>query len=266
MKKLAIIFAAIAVSVGCGPTQSEYDALIKENERLKKQLDSCKVEIAHYKDTPERIYNSATKYIIEKDIKSLGEIVRKLEKYHPTSKEYAKAKATLQGLIDERDAAKKKEEEARRGIVNKLKKTSDDISGITWYHNPYFTHHANSNHASIYIGKKGADKPYLRLVMSYYGEGWIFFEKAYLSYDGNAKEITFDNYRDKKTENNTKCWEWIDVNVDEETLTFLKKMVEGKSVKMRLTGKYQKDRTLTATEIKAIKDVILGYDVLVNGI
>lgn len=266
MKKLAIVFAATAVLVGCGPTQSEYDALSKENEKLKKKLDSCEVEISRYRDTPERIYNSATKYIIEKDIKNLGEIVRKLEKYHPTSKEYTKAKDALQRLIDERDTAKKREEAARRGIVNKLKKTNDDIAGITWYHNPYFTHHANSNHVSIYMGKKGTDKPYLRLVMSYYGEGWIFFDKAYLSYDGNTKQILFDDFRDKKTENNTKCWEWIDVNVDEETLSFLKKMVEGKTIKMRLTGKYQKDRNLTETEIKAIKDVILGYDVLKNGI
>lgn len=266
MKKLAIIFAIIAASVGCGPTQNEYDALVKENETLKKQLDSCETEIANYRDTPERIYNSATKYILEKDTKNLGELVRKLEKYHPTSKEYAKAKDALQKLIDEREAAKKKETEERRGIIDKLKKTTDDISGITWYHNPYFTHHANSNHVSLYIGKKEADKPYLRLLMSYYGEGWIFFDKAYLSYDGNTRQIVFDEFRDKKTENNTKCWEWIDVNVDKETLSFLKKMVEGKSVKMRLTGKYQKDRTLTATEIRALKDVILGYDVLINGI
>ena len=265
MKRLAVIITAFAL-VGCGPSQSEYDALARENEKLKQQLDSCKKEIANYKDTPERIFNSATKYIIEKDIKNLGDIVRKLEKYHPTSNEYKKAKETLQKLIDERDAAIKKEEDARRGIVNKLKKKYDDISGITWYHNPYFTHTANSKHVSVYIGKKEFEKPYLRLLMSYYGDSWIFFDKAYLSYDGNTKQISFKEYGEKKTENNTKCWEWIDVAVDEETLSFLKNMVNGKSVKMRLTGKYQKDRTLTETEIKAIKDILLGYDVLKNGI
>lgn len=266
MKRIAIFLTAIIALTGCWPSQKEYDSLLKENEILKRQLDSCKIEIANYRDTPERIYNSATKYIVEKDTRSLGEVVRKLEKYHPTSKEYIKAKETLQKLIEERDAAKKKEREERRGIVNKLKRKHDDISGTTWYHNPYFTHTANSNHVSVYIGKKESEQPYLRLLMSYYGENWIFFDKAYLSYDGNTKQISFNEFNDKKTENNTKCWEWIDVNVDKETLAFLKKMVEGKSVKMRLTGKYQKDHTLTATEIKAIKDVLLGYDVLKNGI
>ena len=39
-------------------------------------------------------------------------------------------------------------------------------------------------------------------------------------------------------------------------------MVNGKSVKMRLSGKYTNTRKLTNTEIKAIKDVLLAYDVL----
>ena len=58
--------------------------------------------------------------------------------------------------------------------------------------------------------------------------------------------------------------EWIDVSVNDELLSFLKKMVNGKSVKMRLTGKYSKTRNLSSTEIKAIKDVLLAYDVLKN--
>ena len=39
-------------------------------------------------------------------------------------------------------------------------------------------------------------------------------------------------------------------------------MVNGKSVKMRLSGKYTKTRNLSSSEIKGIKDVILAYDVL----
>lgn len=98
--------------------------------------------------------------------------------------------------------------------------------------------------------------------MSYEGEDWIFFEYAYLSYDGNTFNIPFDKYREKQTENDTRVWEWIDVRVSDDLLAFLKKMVNGKSIKMRLSGKYTKTRNLTTTEIKAIKDVLLAYDVL----
>ena len=37
--------------------------------------------------------------------------------------------------------------------------------------------------------------------MSYTGDDWIFFENAYLSYEGNTLEIKFDKYRNKETEN-----------------------------------------------------------------
>ena len=99
--------------------------------------------------------------------------------------------------------------------------------------------------------------------MSYKGDNWIFFEKAYLSYDGNTMEIPFDKYDNKKSDNSGYgVWEWIDVGVDDSTLAFLRKMVKGKEVKMRLSGKYTNTRKLSSNEIKGIEDVLLGYDVL----
>ena len=99
--------------------------------------------------------------------------------------------------------------------------------------------------------------------MSYVGDDWIFFENAYLSYDGNTKSIPFKKYEDKDSDNSGgEVWEWIDIEVKDDLLDFLREMVNGKSVKMRLCGKYSKTRDLSASEIKAIKDVLLAYDVL----
>lgn len=150
--------------------------------------------------------------------------------------------------------------------VNKLKKKFDDVIGVTWYYNPYFTHHTNTNHISIYMGVEEGKSPWLRLMMSYYGEDWIFFENAYLSYDGHTKEIYFDKYEDKKTDHYTSCWEWIDVPVDDSIHSFLTEMINGKVLKMRLSGKYAKTKTLSVAEINGIRDVLLAYDVLKNGI
>jgi hypothetical protein len=148
--------------------------------------------------------------------------------------------------------------------VNKLKKKYDDVSGITWYKTPYFIHYDDENLTSIYIGKKG-EKVWLRLKMSYSGEDWIFFEEAYLSYDGNTHQIFFSRYDDKETDNSGgKVWEWIDVSVNDNLLLYLKEMVNGKSVKMRLSGKYTETRYLSSKEIKSIKEVLLAYDVLKN--
>ena len=145
--------------------------------------------------------------------------------------------------------------------LNKLKKRFDDISGITWYEQPYYTHYNNSFLTSIYIGSENSN--WLRLKMSYTGDNWIFFKKAYFSFDGNTKEVFFDKYKDKESENSGgKIWEWIDVKVDNELELFLRKFAKSKNAKMRLSGKYSKTRTLTYNERKGILDVLNGYDAL----
>ena len=152
--------------------------------------------------------------------------------------------------------------ERGKEALKKLKKSYDDVSNITWYQNKYFTHYNNTNRTSIYMGVQN-NEVWLRLKMSYEGENWIFFDKAYLSYDGNTYEVPFNEYRDKKTENEGgKVWEWIDVQVNEELANFLNNMVSGKSVKMRLSGKYTKTRNLSQNEIKAITDVLTAYNLI----
>lgn len=102
--------------------------------------------------------------------------------------------------------------------------------------------------------------------MSYKGDDWIFFESAYLSYDGNTRQVFFDRYDEKESDNSGgEVWEWIDVSVDDDLLSFLKEMVNGKQLKMRLSGKYTKTRNLSTKEINEIKDALLAYDVLLRG-
>ena len=260
------------LAVSCGPSQSEYNAVVAENKALKNEvaslttvLDACKAELEQYQTSPDILFSQAQSFIASKDVNGLRSICTKLEKYHPESPECKQVQDALQKLNDEIERAAAAEKAKRMKAVNKLKKEFDDVSGNTWYYNPYFTHYNNSNHVSVYMGKRASGKPWLRLKMSYYGSGWIFFDKAYLSYDGNTLEIPFDEYKDKKTDNYTECWEWIDVPVSDRILSFLKELVNGKSAKSRLSGKYTNTHNLTKVEIDGIKDVLLAYDVLLNG-
>ena len=266
MKKFFSLFFLGIIITACGPSQSSYQALLDENSQLKEECRKLQTEVENYKNAPDRLYVGADSCIHSKNIEALSAICRQLEKYHPSSAECKKAQTALQKLNSEQEATKKAEKAKRMSAVNKLKKKFDDVSGITWYSNPYFEHYNDSNHISLYIGVQEGYSPWLRLKMSYYGEDWIFFENAYLFYDGKTKEIFFNEYQDKKTDNYTTCWEWIDVSVDNSTLSFLKEMVNGKTLKMRLRGKYTKTKTLSTAEINGIKDVLLAYDVLKNGI
>lgn len=272
LRTLLVTPLLVLLTASCGPSQSQYDALVKENESLKNEisnltaaLDVCKAEIEQYKTTPDILFAEAQKCIDKKDIEGLNVVCGKFDKYHPAAPEAKKAKTALVKLIEEKDRAAAAEKAKRMQAVNKLKKEYDDINGTTWYYNPYFTHYNDSNRISLYMGKRKTGNPWLRLKMSYYGDSWIFFDHAYLSYDGNTLEIPFNEYNDKKSDNYTECWEWIDVAVSDRILNYLREMVNGKSVKMRLSGKYTKTRDIPQKEIDGLKDVILAYDVLLNG-
>ncbi len=255
---LIILLALLVVGLFAGPSQSDYDAVVAENEALKE-------EIQKYQNTPDRLYAEVATLVQNKDIEALRQVCEQLRKYHPTSAECEQAQAALNKLIDEKEKAEKELNAKRLKAVDKLKKQYDDVEGITWYYNPYFTHYNNTNHVSLYIGKRDNGDAWLRLKMSYEGESWIFFTNAYLSYDGNTLEIPFNEFADKKSDNNTRVWEWIDVPVTTEIYGFIQQMVEGKSLKMRLSGKYSETRTLTKSEINGLKDVLLAYDVLLSG-
>ena len=266
MNKFNLLLLCLFAFVSCGYSEREYQALLNENRELKAQVEEYKFELEQYKNTPDVLYAQAKQYIQNKDITKLSEVCDALKKYHPFSQECAKAVKSLNELNKQNEAKIAAELSKRRQAVTKLKKKYDDITSISWYYNPYFTHYNNSNHASIYMGQKGSEKPWLRLEMSYCGSDWIFFDSAYLSYDGNTLQIPFNEYRDKESDNSgSNVWEWIDVPVSDDILGFLKRMVDGKVVKMRLTGKYSYTKTLSSTEVNAIKDVLLGYDVLVKG-
>ena len=170
----------------------------------------------------------------------------------------------IKQLTKERLKLKELKKKENLKSLKKLKKNFDDISGINWYNQPYFTHYTNTNLTSIYMGEKGSSK-WLILKMSYKGNDWIFFDKAILSYDGNSKTIPFNEYDDKKTEiGNGDVWEWIDVSITKDLEVFLRKFANSKKAKMRLTGKYTKTRTLTYNERQGILDVLNGYDALNN--
>lgn len=241
--------------------ERKIQSLTSEVTQLRDSLNKVMPELEGYRNSPEKLCSNIDELYKAGDIYELKSIKDKLEKYHPESKEYTIVKDLVSKYESEQLKKAEEEKKARLKAVSKLKKKYDDINHTTWFYNPYFTHYTNTNHTSIYMGKSESSL-WLRLKMSYEGDDWIFFDTAYLSYDGNTYYVPFDEYRDKKTENDTRVWEWIDVNVDDEMLSFLRKMVNGKSVKMRLSGKYSHTRNLTSSEIKGIKDVLIAYDVL----
>lgn len=275
MKKVFIIILLFAI-VSCVSKQRETELLDKITN-LETQLDECQ-------NGAEKIHSKMKLSFEKKDFQTCKSLYSEMEKRHPDSELFPEVKGIYDEIIKtEKEQAEKerlleekrikeakqkaeKERQEKLAALKKLKKQFDDVSGITWYYNPYFTHYNNKNLTSLYIGNEG-NSTWLRLKMSYQGDDWIFFENAYLSYDGNTKQISFDKYDDKETENSGGgVWEWIDVNVPTDVESFLRKFAASSSAKMRLSGKYTRTRNLTWSERQGIIDVLNGYDVLKQGI
>lgn len=264
--KIIVAFSLLLSLLSCGgPTSTDYNKAVAEVKMLRDSLDLVKKELNAYMYSPSKLCANIDVLYKADSLQSLQNIAAELAKYHPESKELKEVNSMISDIEARRHRIAAEETSKRMRAVDKLKKNYDDVSGITWYQNPYFVHYNNSNLLSMYIGKS-EDNVWLRLVMSYEGEDWIFFENAYLSYEGNTREIIFDKFRDKKSDHDTRVWEWIDVSVDEETLGFIQNFANGKSPKMRLTGKYSKTRNISNKEINALKDILLAYDVLKKGI
>ena len=241
----------------------DQESLLRIQE-LETQLDECQ--------------NGADKLaaMLEADFKeekdsSVFELYQKIKSTHP---EYPRitelekmAIESSKRIMDKEKARLRKieeEKEARLSAVNKLKKNTDDVSGNTFYQTKRFTHYNNENLVSLYIGFKTS--AWLRMKASYYGDDWIFFDKMYLSYDGNTREIIFNQYQDKDSDNGSgNVWEWVDIAVDKALIDYLGAFLDSENAKIRFQGKYTNTRTLSKKEKTAMKEVLLAFDVLTNG-
>jgi hypothetical protein len=261
MKQPILYLLVILLLAGCVSKTRETELLNKITE-LEQELDDCQFG-------SDKIL---AKIKIEFENENFAEVkilFAEMEQRHPESEHYSESKSFYDKVINieeqiRREAERKveMEKQAKLKALKKLKKNYDDVSGITWYKQPYFIHYTNTNLTSIYLGDNGTSR-WLRLMMTYQGDDWIFFEKAYLSYDGNTKEIVFDKYENKETENSGGgVWEWIDVKVTKDLETFLREFSKSKNAKMRFTGKYTKTRNLIWNERQGIRDVLNGYDAL----
>lgn len=261
MKHLILILTAILLFASCSNKEKEADLQVMITE-LENQLDECQ-------NGASKIHAKAKLAFDENDFRACKEYYTEIKDKYPDSELLAEVKTIYDKIIqEEKEASKRysllleKRKQGQLKALKKLKKSHDDVSGTTWYKQPYFTHYNNSNLTSIYIGKNG-DYSWLRLIMSYEGENWIFFDNAYLSYDGKTIEIPFNKYNDKETENSGgKVWEWIDLTVTKDVEMFLREFAKSKNAKMRLSGKYTETRTLTYNERRGILDVLKGYDAL----
>lgn len=143
--------------------------------------------------------------------------------------------------------------------ISKIKNVSyskkDEFKSIEWIQ-PKSERKTYDNTIYAYYGKDSSSVYYPRIVIRYYGEDWIFWEKAIFLVDGE----TFNFIPEEKPErdSNTEVWETSDSNLTDMFIEKFMSFKNSKSVKYRLEGdQHVKDYTLSKSKINAIYNMLL---------
>lgn len=146
-----------------------------------------------------------------------------------------------------------------------LAKERDEMRGVTWYRHSTSPRYVNSEGFYLYFGKNDkAGLSDLRLVVRYYGDDWLFVQKAWAKADGREISIPQEANRLGWERDNKggKVWEWSDTFLDQPgEKAEIRRLAAAKSVTVRFEGKqYYKDRALSGQQLKAMREVIEAYE------
>jgi hypothetical protein len=281
--KFIFIFSLTLTSLiltSCGVSKQDYEKITLEYEQLKEENESIKSQLDELENGAGRLLEKMSVAFNDNKYTQVKSTFQNLKDRHFDSEQFKEGQKIYDQVIEyeKLEEEKRKQEQEEKKLeeerlkqeklasLNKLTKKHDDVSGFTFYFQPYFEHYTNTNLTSIYIAKQDSSI-WLNLRMSYKGKNWIFFENAYLSYEGNTIAIPFNRFEDKDSDNGGgSVWEYLDAAVTDDILIFLRKFAYSTDAKMRLSGKYTETRTLTWNERQGIIDVLNGYDALKNEI
>lgn len=242
----------------------------KRAAELEAQVASLRAELEEVKFGANRLLAQAkAAYEGNKDTEA-KRILSDLLKRHPASPESGEATRML-AQVDARISAaeqQRKREEDRKALeerlaleraIGNMKKTTDEIEGITW------VRHRNapilSKYVSVYFGSKsGSAASYpLRIKFQYYGDDWLFVRSVTVKADDKVYELGKMNF--ERDHSSGSVWEWSDLPVKDHQM--LNHWMNAKRVVVRFNGdKYYKDFTLPQGQQVQLRDVYQAWKVM----
>lgn len=273
---LLLTVSALALS-GCererGGTQPAEIAL------LRKELADAKRELDELKHGPARMLARAEAAATKSDWAATKKYAEDLLARHPASSESDRAKQLVASSVSALAKAAKEAElaEARRLEAERVKRvqeerrlaaalgrmyqTVDAIENITWYRDRSSPRHENANGFYLYIGKRSGSDPWLRLRVQYNAEDWLFIQSFLVVADGQRFEYPEVNF--ERDHSGGRIWEWYDEPATSSDLDLVNAIIGSKSAVIRFNGRqYRRDRTITASEKAALRNVLDAYKVL----
>jgi len=266
---LAFLLAACGGSPA-GVSRAEADSLRAIIETLTKEVDDLK------HGAPRLLGEARTAFASQRwdEVKRAATM---LEERHPQALETDSAQALVERAVNaeraaqaaaDREAERVRREEAAR-LANALKgltKKRDDIKNVTYYRDatsPQFVD-SRSNISLAIIDPDDRD-PYLALYIYYVADDWLFIENYTVKAGAETFQIDASGFDDVKRDNNYGgIFEWYTA-LAESHLPMIRAIIAAPSATLRYQGRqYYKDRTITASEKRALQHMLDAHAALLK--
>lgn len=168
---------------------------------------------------------------------------------------------------EERAQQEAEREQKQQELFSSFRSDYDQVTQITWYRPSSAPEYINNNSCYIYMGKNGGDYPHywIRWVMSYAGNDWIFFDNITINVDGTNYYKTFDYFDVNRDNNYGGVWEYVDISVTSNDMEILDAIANSDQTIIRFQGdEYRYDKTVTQTEKDGIRSILDAYEIVKN--
>lgn len=276
---LFLLVSVLFVTTGCdGEAKHQAELLHTENTALRNELEETKKERDELKFGAARMLGQIESKVSEEAWETVKKLSEDLIARHPSSTEAGRAKLFLanatsaleRAVADAKNAEilrlaaekQQKQAEERRlaAALSKMKKEVDTIENVTWYQDRSSPRYTNYNGFYIYFGKESGSEPSLRLRVQYNADDWLFIQSFFVVADG--QRFDYDSV-EFKTDSNSEIWEWYDKNASSSDLKMVTAVAAARNAVIRFNGlQYRRDRTITAAEKAALRNVLDAYKVL----
>jgi hypothetical protein len=242
---------------GCGVSQSDYDTLNAENEKLKKELD----ELRYGAD---RLLTSGKEFMNRKDYVHARNALELLVKSHPGSKQAMEAEnllAELHGVVPEIGFSPAETVKTIDPYTEQqTNAVTDDGTGITWYYDNSTPKNRNVNNIHLYYGRKGHERPVMRLRIQYAGNDRLYLQGFNIRADNISYNISIKPGEVETGSQSGSNWESYDTELNREKYNMIKAIMKSQTTSVRCIGKeFYDDFVVSESEKQALKSVLGTY-------
>jgi flagellar biosynthesis GTPase FlhF len=283
--KYGIILLALFIFFGFGCNQSSVTELAavkeklavleKENQTLKVENEALKQHNDELQFGASRLLSNAKKAFDNKDYTAAISILDTLKQKHPLSDEWKDGDKLLQAANNklaeiaeqkrqEEEKAKKEKEVKSAKALSKMEKDHDEVENIDWYYaKKILSRYGNYAPLYLYIGIQKYKKPWIRMVLKYRSDTWLFVDNCKINIDGINYTLSTEKF--ERDNNTSGVREWSDVSPSDQDIAIIRRIIASKKTIIRFLGdKGVEDRILDKDEKQALADALDAFEFLVS--